>query len=167
MRGLPRDEEEEIREKAIERIRIERADPPFSRAVIDEAALSRPVSSNHVMHEQLRALLTFQQYPHVRIQIIATDAREHGMMGGSLDLLDLPGGTVALVESFRTGQAVESSRAVVEYEELFEAAQRAALPEEASTAIIRRYMERYENEDDHSSSVAEVLPQRVEQRSLP
>nr|WP_279577707.1 Scr1 family TA system antitoxin-like transcriptional regulator [Streptomyces sp. YIM 98790] len=69
--------------------------------------------------------------------------------GGSLVLLDLEaGGVVALVESFRTGQAMESPREVVEYQELYEAAQVKALPVHESSAAIARYMKDYEDAED-------------------
>ncbi len=52
------------------------------------------------------------------------------------------------MESFRTGQAMESPREVVEYQELYEAAQVKALPVHESSAAIARYMKDYEDAED-------------------
>jgi hypothetical protein len=153
-KGRPRDSEEEIAEKAAERVRrhdrvFGKEDPPFYRAVIDEAALTRPVGTHKIMADQLRRILTLRDSPRMRIQVLPFSAFDHGMQGGSLNLLDLEaGGTVALVESFRTGQGIESPREVVEYEELFEAVQLAALSAERSSEVIDRYMKGYEDAED-------------------
>ncbi|SFD59705.1 Helix-turn-helix [Streptomyces aidingensis] len=151
-KGLPRDSDEEIEEKVTERIRrhsrvFEKADPPFYRAVVDESALARPASSNKVMAAQLRAILSYQNQPRIKVAVLPFGARVHGMQGGSLVLLDLAdGGTVALVESFRTGQAIETPRIVVEYEELFETVQSQALSAEESNALITKYLKEYADE---------------------
>ncbi|SFD43281.1 helix-turn-helix domain-containing protein [Streptomyces aidingensis] len=153
-KGLPRESNEEIAEKAAERLRRQarvfgKEDPPFYRAVIDEAALARPVGSKKIMTEQLRRLLTYRENPLIRIQVLPFNSFEHGMQGGSLFLLDLTeGGTIALVESFRTGHGIESPREVAEYEELFEATQMAALSEKASSDVVLRYLKEYEHESD-------------------
>ncbi|MBB1256751.1 helix-turn-helix transcriptional regulator [Streptomyces sp. OF3] len=118
--GLPRESTDDITERVAARMDrrsrvFGKKDRPLYRAVIDEAALARRVASDEVMAEQLHALLGYEEDPHLRVLVLPFGAGEHGMMGGSLDLLDLEsGGTIALVESFRTGEPVESPRGVVE-----------------------------------------------------
>jgi transcriptional regulator with XRE-family HTH domain len=159
-KGRPRDTEDQIEERVAARLNrhvklFGRDDPPFYRAVIDEAALARPAHSKKVMADQLRALLPYQNHPRIRVHVLPFTAYDHGMQGGSLNLLDLEaGGTVALVESFRTGQPVESPREVVEYEELFEAVQHEALPVHESGDLIRRYIEDYDDAADDYPPVA-------------
>ncbi|SFC13131.1 helix-turn-helix domain-containing protein [Streptomyces aidingensis] len=151
-KGLPWDSEEDIAEKAAARVRrhvrvFGKDDPPFYRAVIDEAALARPAHSQRVMAGQLRVLLAYQENPRIKIHVVPFRAYDHGMQSGSLFLLDLEeGGTIGLVESFGTARAVESAREVAFYEELYESVQRLALSEEESSAIIGRYIKDYENE---------------------
>ena len=113
------------------------------------------------MTGQLRALLVSGAHHRNRVQVLPFGAGEHGMMGGSLNLLDLDGGgTIALVENFRTAKAVESPLAVVEYEELFEAVQNAALSADSSADLIRLYLKEYDNESHHWYPVAQVQLQR-------
>jgi hypothetical protein len=98
---------------------------------------------NQVMHAQLAKLVAYAKNPRVRVQIIPYAAREHGMLGGSLVLLDLPGGPLALVENFRTAQGIELPREVVEYQELYEAVDREALTVMESAELIGEYMKEY------------------------
>ncbi|MBB1261451.1 DUF5753 domain-containing protein [Streptomyces alkaliterrae] len=150
--GLPHDSASETEDRVAARLkrrtrRLDRRDPPLYRAVIDQAALLRPVAGPKVMSDQLRLLLSFQDNIHVRIQVLPLTAGEHGMMGGSLNLLDLEsGGTLALVESFRTGEAIEAPREIVEYEELFEAAKESSLSVDDSANLFTRYLQEYDND---------------------
>jgi plasmid maintenance system antidote protein VapI len=120
--------------------------PPVYRAVIDEAALARPVGTDRVMADQLSQLLSYGANRRVRVKMLPCSAREHGVMGGSLFLLDLRGGTLAMVENFRTAQGIESARDVVEYQELYDAVDGAALTVEDSAEMVRQYMKEYEND---------------------
>jgi transcriptional regulator with XRE-family HTH domain len=150
----PNDPGEEIGEVVAARLGrqrkvFDRDDPPLYRAVIDEAALARPVGPDAVMAAQLRALLKVGTHHRNRVQILPFHAREYAMMGGTLVLLDLEGGrTAALVENFRTAQPVESPSEVVECQELFEAVQSSALDGKASAELIRRYIKEYDHAAD-------------------
>ncbi|MFF5173402.1 helix-turn-helix domain-containing protein [Micromonospora sp. NPDC000089] len=72
-----------------------RADPPQLWAVVDEAALRRPIGGPAVMRAQLTALIEATRAPHVRLQIIPFDAGGHAAAGGAFTILrfgddDLP-----------------------------------------------------------------------------
>ncbi|MEK8143243.1 Scr1 family TA system antitoxin-like transcriptional regulator [Streptomyces sp. M10(2022)] len=68
--------------------------------------------------------------------------------GRSLTLMTLKeGGTIAQVESFDSGEAVESTRDVVELTERFDVARSMALTDDESGALISRYLREYEDED--------------------
>jgi transcriptional regulator with XRE-family HTH domain len=73
-----------------------RPDPPMLWAVVDEAALRRPVGGAAVMCEQLQALVGLvTKAPHVRLQIVTLEAGGHAAAGGSFTILrfgrpDLP-----------------------------------------------------------------------------
>ncbi|MEU1887985.1 helix-turn-helix transcriptional regulator [Micromonospora sp. WMMD987] len=74
---------------------LHRADPPQLWAVIDEAALRRPIGGRQVMRGQLSALIEATRSPHVRLQVIPFDAGGHAAAGGAFTILrfgddDLP-----------------------------------------------------------------------------
>jgi hypothetical protein len=123
-----------------------REDPPLYWAVMDEAALQRPVGSLKVMAAQMGALLEAAKRPNVTLQVIPFVAGGYWMMGGgSLTLLTTPRGiNLAYVESFGSGELVESTKRVVDLVQHFERACSFALTEEASLEMIARYKERFE-----------------------
>jgi transcriptional regulator with XRE-family HTH domain len=126
---------------------FKRDEPPFYRAVVDESALARPVGSTSVMAKQLQALLTLQEKPRNEVLILPFRAGAHGLQGGSLNLWHLEDGrAVALVESFGPGEPIENPAKVTFYSEMFDAVKIAALPQEESLELVRRYLEGYENE---------------------
>ena len=67
------------------------------------------------------------------------------MLGGSLTLITKPNGaTIAYVESFGSGELVESTKRVVQLTQQFDSVRQLALPEPASTDLIKRYLEEYQ-----------------------
>ncbi|TDB83261.1 transcriptional regulator, partial [Micromonospora fluostatini] len=74
---------------------LHRPDPPQLWAVVDEAALRRPIGGREVMRGQLTALIEATRAPHVRVQVIPFDAGGHAAAGGAFTILrfgdqDLP-----------------------------------------------------------------------------
>jgi hypothetical protein len=74
---------------------LRRPRPPQLWAVVDEAALRRPIGGPQVMHDQLTALIEATRASHVRLQIIPFDAGGHAAAGGAFTILrfgdqDLP-----------------------------------------------------------------------------
>jgi transcriptional regulator with XRE-family HTH domain len=123
---------------------FDREEPPPYCAVMDEAALKRPVGGPHVMAAQMAAILRAAEKPNVTVQVVPFDAGNYWMLGGSLTLLTTPpGATIAYVESFGSGELVESTRRVVELVQHFDQTCTVALDEAASLELIRRYMEEY------------------------
>ncbi|MFG2805859.1 helix-turn-helix domain-containing protein [Streptomyces sp. DT199] len=61
-------------------------------AVIDEAALRRPVGGIRVMRDQLRHLIEVCRLPHVTVQILPFAVGAHAAEGGPVTILRLPGG---------------------------------------------------------------------------
>ncbi|MGD3111082.1 helix-turn-helix domain-containing protein [Streptomyces sp. YGL11-2] len=121
--------------------------PPLYWAIIDEAAIRRVTSSKDAMCRQLEHLLQMAENPHVTIQVLPFDRALHALMGGSLILLTLKDGTTtALVESFASGEAVDSPKKVVELAQRFDVARSKALPESESLDLIRRYLKEYADE---------------------
>jgi hypothetical protein len=64
--------------------------PPRLWAVVDEAALRRPVGGREVMHGQLERLLEATKLPNVTLQILPFDAGAHPAMVGSFSILRFP-----------------------------------------------------------------------------
>jgi transcriptional regulator with XRE-family HTH domain len=82
------------RQLAVRRRRQEilhRAEPPHLWAVIDEAALRRPVGGTAVMRAQLEHLLEISQLRHVNIQVLPFRAGGHAAGGGPVTLLRFAG----------------------------------------------------------------------------
>ncbi|WP_243082496.1 helix-turn-helix transcriptional regulator [Streptomyces sp. 891-h] len=63
---------------------------PHVWAVIDEAALRRPVGGAATMRAQLRHLSAMSELPHVTVQIMPFSAGGHAAAGGPVTLLRLP-----------------------------------------------------------------------------
>ncbi len=68
---------------------LHRADPPHVWAVIDEAALRRPVGGRTVMREQIEHLLEMSRLRHVNIQVLPFRAGSH--VAGPIILLRFAG----------------------------------------------------------------------------
>jgi transcriptional regulator with XRE-family HTH domain len=70
---------------------LHRGNPPHLWAVIDEAALRRPVGGVTVMRAQIEHLLEISQLPHVNIQVLRLRAGGHSAGGGPVTLLRFAG----------------------------------------------------------------------------
>ncbi|WP_232789042.1 helix-turn-helix domain-containing protein [Streptomyces odonnellii] len=152
-RSLPGESEDERNERVIVRMRrkriFERAEPPRCWAIMDEAALRRPIGDTKSMAGQLSYLLQIASRPHTTVQVLPFVKGAHPMLGGSLTLMTLKdGGTVALVESFKSGEGVDSTKRVIELTEMFDLARSLALTSDESTDLIRGYLKGYEDERD-------------------
>ncbi|MET8833298.1 helix-turn-helix transcriptional regulator [Micromonospora sp. NPDC004540] len=66
---------------------LRRSEPPQLWAVLDEAALRRPVGGPEVMRGQLDALIEATAAPHIRLQIVPFDAGGHAAAGGAFSIL--------------------------------------------------------------------------------
>jgi transcriptional regulator with XRE-family HTH domain len=97
--GMQRAPGEDIEPKVrlrMERQRIlERPDPPVIWAVIDEAALRRPMSGRSVMKAQIRHLLDLMKRPNITVQVVPFRQGGHAAESGAFTILrfeekDLP-----------------------------------------------------------------------------
>ncbi|RKR90100.1 helix-turn-helix protein [Micromonospora pisi] len=69
---------------------LTRETPPALHALIDEAALRRPVGGNQVMAEQLRHLVTVSARPNITLRVVPLAAGAHTGLDGAFALLDFP-----------------------------------------------------------------------------
>ncbi|MFG2531337.1 Scr1 family TA system antitoxin-like transcriptional regulator [Streptomyces sp. NPDC048516] len=151
--SLPGESEERINERVATRMRrkrvFEKEQAPYYWAIMDEAALRRPIGGSACMSDQLRHVLAAVASSQVAAQVLPFAQGEHPMLGGSLSLLTLPNGaTIGYVESFFSGESVESPAKVLELTHMFDVARSKALPERESLDLIRGYLRKYEDEDD-------------------
>lgn len=123
---------------------IRRQEPPLFWAMVDEGALKRRVGGDRIMHEQLSHVLKFCEKPHVTFQVIPFSAGAYWMMGGSLTLITSNHGRkIAYVESFGSGELVDSARRVIDLSHKFDLAGQKALSEEESLGLVKAYVEEY------------------------
>ncbi len=123
---------------------FEKEDPPLLWAIMDEAALRRPVGGKECMVEQLEALVEMTRFPNVVIQVHPFDKGGHPMMGGSMTLLTMPNGEhLAHVESFTFGELIESPKRAAELTQSFDLVRVHALRPDESLELIRKYQEEY------------------------
>jgi hypothetical protein len=85
---------------------LTRSDPPRLWAVVDEAALRRPVGGPEVMRAQLEYLIMATKQPNVTLQVIPFRAGAHAALGQPFVILrfadaDLP--DMVYLEQFTSG----------------------------------------------------------------
>jgi hypothetical protein len=68
------------------------AQPPQVWAVIDEAALRRPIGGYAVQRAQIQSLIDATEMPNVRLQILPFEVGGHAGAGGSFTILRFPEG---------------------------------------------------------------------------
>jgi transcriptional regulator with XRE-family HTH domain len=79
-----------VRLRMARQILLTRQDPPRLWAVVDEAALRRPVGGREVMRGQLERLIDAAKLPNVTLQILPFDSGAHPAMVGSFAVLRFP-----------------------------------------------------------------------------
>jgi transcriptional regulator with XRE-family HTH domain len=102
---------------------LEREDPPRKWAVIDEAALRRPIGGRAVMREQIRYLISMCEHPAVTLQVLPFSAGGHPALGGPFTILrfaepDLR--DVVYIEQLTSALYLDKSAEVDSYLEVME-----------------------------------------------
>jgi transcriptional regulator with XRE-family HTH domain len=151
--SLPGESEEKLSERVETRMRRKRVlskdNPPFYWAIMDEAALKRPIGGSKCMRDQIAYMLEVSASSHITTQVLPFTQGEHPMLGGSLSLLTRQNGTtIGYVESFASGEPVESQPRIVELTQRFDVARSMALPEQESLDLIHAYLREHEDDDD-------------------
>jgi transcriptional regulator with XRE-family HTH domain len=122
---------------------LTRDTPPRLWAIVDEAALRRPVGGPDVMAKQLEHLAeTADEMPHVTFQVIPYDVGAHPGMMATFAILqfggDPPSNDVIYIESGSGDLFLESEADVVRFTAIFEHLRAMALSPEQSTRLARR-----------------------------
>jgi transcriptional regulator with XRE-family HTH domain len=129
----------EVRLKRQERLREET--PLVFAAVITEAALRLQVGGPSVMREQLRALRTAAEAPHVSLRVIPFAAGENGASTGAFTLFGIGNDTdadVAFMESVEGTSFRDDALTLRRLNRLFRNLTEAALTEEGSLELVER-----------------------------
>jgi transcriptional regulator with XRE-family HTH domain len=79
-----------VRLRMARQILLTTEQPPRLWAVVDEAALRRPVGGREVMRGQLERLVEATKLPNVTLQVLPFDAGAHPAMVGSFSILRFP-----------------------------------------------------------------------------
>ncbi|NUT31922.1 MAG: helix-turn-helix domain-containing protein [Hamadaea sp.] len=120
---------------------LDRPDAPQFWAVVDEAALRRPVGGREVMLGQIHALLEATKRPNVRVQIVPFRIGGHAAHGGAFSILrfaepDLP--DVVYVEQLTSALYLEKREDVDQYAIVMETLCIEAAPPEQTPEFLQR-----------------------------
>jgi hypothetical protein len=113
-----------------------RDQPPELSAILDEAALRRPVGGSEIMRRQLAHLIV--RRPTVAIQVIPFAAGAHeGLRGGAFVIADFEESTsIAYQDAAASGQIIEDPGVVGALAHTWDTLRLEALPRVASLALI-------------------------------
>ncbi|MEV7008761.1 helix-turn-helix transcriptional regulator [Streptosporangium sp. NPDC051022] len=116
---------------------LAQADPPRLWAVIDEAALIRPLSSPLIAREQLQRLIDTEPLEHVTIQILPLAAGLHAGMPGQFVIMEFAKDPrIVYVETGTDGLYLEKPEELARYTLVFQHLCATALAPNASLAYI-------------------------------
>lgn len=143
-RGMPNATKEEISrqlEARMSRQAVLAREPPLRLwAIVDEAALHRPVGGVKVMAAQLEHLVQSAELPQVTLQTLPYAVGGHPGMPGSFAILKFPdagAGDVVYIETQASTLFLESASDLERFTGIFEHLRALALPPDESLALIR------------------------------
>ncbi|MET9380177.1 helix-turn-helix transcriptional regulator [Streptomyces sp. NPDC002928] len=148
--AMPRASDEEVEKKV--NARMERAElfgtenPPKFWAILDESLIRRPVLPDEQMAELLDHIAEVVRTARSILQIVPENAAAHPFMMGMTRVMtfsDAP--PVVYVESLHSGQVIDYPALVKQYRESYDLLRAAALPPEASLAMVDDAAEDYRN----------------------
>ncbi|MCX0273656.1 helix-turn-helix domain-containing protein [Nocardia rhamnosiphila] len=121
---------------------LHRADPPVIWAVLDEAALHRPVGGRDVHRAQMEHLLDLTRLPNVTIQVVPFSAGEHAAAGSSFTILrfaetELP--DIVYLEQLTSALYLDRREDLALYLSVMDRLSVQAAPPEESRRIIADY----------------------------
>ncbi|GGM35364.1 transcriptional regulator [Longimycelium tulufanense] len=118
---------------------LERANPPHLWALVDEAALRRPVGGPEVMRKQLQRLITEGERPNITLQILPFEIGAHPAMSGAFVMLDFTtpsDPTIVYLDSLTGGLYTEKTVEVQRFSLVWEHLRAKACAPDESAAIL-------------------------------
>lgn len=127
-----------VRTKRQELLTSENREPLELWAILDEAAIRRPVGGWDVMKDQIRHLVEMAALPNVTLQIVETKKGAHPGLGGAFSILEFEENEpVVYVDSPAGNLYLEKKSAVREFAASFDLLRAMALDPNDSTALLR------------------------------
>jgi DNA-binding XRE family transcriptional regulator len=122
---------------------LDREDPPYIWALLDEAVLARRVGGAEVMKSQLAHLLEMGERWNVILRIVPFSAGEHEGSDGFFQLIGLHDRDIAYAGAFGGGRLIEMPNEIKEVVDSFERIGAKADSQDASRTLIKKYLESY------------------------
>ena len=122
---------------------LTRPSPPHVWAVVDEAALRRPVGDSAIVDSQITRLLEVAELPHVALQILPLRAGAHAAGGGAFTILrfgehELP--DVVYVEQLVSALYLDKSEPVDRYTEVMNRLSVESLTPQETSAFLKQLL---------------------------
>jgi transcriptional regulator with XRE-family HTH domain len=151
--GLPDADEETIKQwLGVRRELQERMSGLRVWAIIDEAALRRPVGGAETMAGQLDALHRAAVSPGIRVQVLPTDVAAHPAMGAPFTLIDLhDGATYVYLDNLMGGTYLEDEADIVRYGSAWSTLQAMAIDFDRSASLIRTIAKQFRSRDERKA----------------
>ncbi|RKR91519.1 transcriptional regulator with XRE-family HTH domain [Micromonospora pisi] len=116
--------------------------PPQFTAVLDEGVLRRPVGSSRVMRDQVQAIITACEEPHVRVHVVPSTAGAYAGLNGPFVLAAGPGGRLTgYLDTQLDGQVVDSADKMEALQAAWESVRGEALPHRQSIDLMTEVAE--------------------------
>ncbi|WP_329521517.1 helix-turn-helix domain-containing protein [Spirillospora sp. NBC_01491] len=122
---------------------LQRDDPPYLWALLDEAVLARRVGGSEVMKAQLQHLLELSERWYVILRIIPFSTGEHPGTEGFFQLLGLDDQDIAYAGAQGGGRLIEMADEIKKFAAKFERIGAKAESQDASRGMIKKYLETY------------------------
>ena len=120
---------------------LHRDSPPQLWAVVDEAALRRPLGGAEVTRGQIEALIDATKLPHVRLQVVPFSVGGHAAAGGAFSILRFPEpdlSDVVYVEQLTSALYLDKREDVEQYAAVMESLSITALTPTDSVEFLRK-----------------------------
>jgi transcriptional regulator with XRE-family HTH domain len=146
---LPRSPEEVERRITLKLARqqiLKRPDGPRLWAVVDEAALRRPVGGEEVMREQLKRLIDAANLPSVVLQVLPVSVGAHTAMAGAFTILrfaDLELPDIVYVEHLTNAQYLDKRDEVNAYLHVIDSLSMRAAPPRKTLDILHAILREF------------------------
>ncbi|GAA4511771.1 hypothetical protein GCM10023191_076380 [Actinoallomurus oryzae] len=120
---------------------LDRADPPYVWALLDESVLDDDIGGVDVMQAQLRHLLELMQRPHIFVRVVPRSAGAHVGKDGPFRIVTVDSRDIAYAGARRGGRLIELCDEVEEFRLDFDLIGQKAASEDASRVLIERRLE--------------------------
>ncbi|MEU6000129.1 helix-turn-helix transcriptional regulator [Streptomyces sp. NPDC047197] len=129
---------------------VENPTTPLLWAILDEAAIRRPVGGSAAMAEALHHVADLARRHRIILQVLPFSAGAHAGMGGSLKLMEFTDApTLCFVEGLDTGRLIDDPATVARHTMTFSLLQALGLSPRDSLAVVESVAHDYNHEEQH------------------